>query len=157
VIRDYDAARDAVALRACFVELQETERAFDPRAPRGEAIADAYLARMFERCAKWAGHVFVAEADGGVVGFACVWGRVPPQEVDDDPADAAYVSDLVVLPAWRGRGLGRALLARVEAYAREQGVASIGIGVMHPNRDARRLYERLGYAAVHVELVKRLS
>lgn len=156
-VRDYDPARDAAGLRVCFVELQEFEHAFDPRAPRGEPIADAYLARMFERCAKWAGRVFVAESDGGVVGFVCVWGRVPPQEVDDEPADAAYVSDLVVLPPWRGRGIGNALLARAEAYAREQGVASLGVGVMDANRDARRLYERLGYAAVHVELAKRLS
>jgi ribosomal protein S18 acetylase RimI-like enzyme len=155
-VRDYDPARDAAALRACFVELQEFERARDPRMPAGDAIADAYLARMFERCAKWAGRVFVADA-GGVVGFVCVWGRVPPQEIDDEPSDAAYVSDLVVLPAWRGRGVGTALLERAEAHARAQGVASIGIGVMEANARARALYERRGYGAVHVEMSKRLS
>jgi len=112
---------------------------------------------MFERCASWAGRVFVAEADGSMVGFVCVWGRVPPQEIDDEPADAAYVSDLVVLPVWRGRGIGRALLARAEAHARSQGVGSLGIGVIASNREALHLYERLGFAPVHVELAKRLS
>jgi ribosomal protein S18 acetylase RimI-like enzyme len=156
-IRPYDDARDAAALRVCFVELQEFEHALDPHAPRGEPIADAYLAVMFERCAKWAGRVFVAESDGRVVGFVCVWGRVPPQEIDDEPTDAAYVSDLVVLPRWRGHGIGTALLARAEAFARESGVASIGMGVMAENRDARRLYDRLGWTPVHIELSKRLS
>jgi GNAT superfamily N-acetyltransferase len=156
-VRDYAPARDAPGLRACFVELQEFEHARDPHAPRGEAIADAYLDTMFERCAKWAGRVFVADEDGAVVGFVCVWGRVPPQEIDDEPADAAYVSDLVVLPPWRNRGIGHALLARAEAYARTTGVASIGIGVMAANPDARRLYEAIGYEAIHVELAKRLS
>jgi GNAT superfamily N-acetyltransferase len=156
-VRDYESERDAGALRACFVELQESERAFDRRMPRGEAIADAYLARMFERCATWAGRVFVAEEDGRVVGFVCVWARVPPEEVDDEPIEVAYVSDLVVLPPWRSRGIGAALLARAEAWARSHGTAVLGIGVKDANRGARRLYERQGFAAVHVEMAKRLS
>jgi GNAT superfamily N-acetyltransferase len=156
-VRDYDPMRDAAAVRACFVELQESERAFDSRMPRGEAVADAYLARMFERCAKWAGRVFVAEEDGRAVGFVCVWARVPPEELDDEPVDVAYVSDLVVLPPWRGRGLGAALLERAEGYARSHGTAVLGIGVKDANRGARRLYERHGFAAVHVEMAKRLS
>jgi ribosomal protein S18 acetylase RimI-like enzyme len=156
-VRDYVADRDDAALRACFVELQEAERAIDPRMPSGESIADAYLATMFERCAAWAGRVFVADADGRVVGFVTVWGRMPPQEIDDEPVDTAYVSDLVVVPASRGRGIGAALLARAEAHARAQGVASIGLGVMARNVEARRLYERLGYEPLHVEMRKPLS
>jgi len=155
-IRDYDPQRDAVALRVCFVELQEVERRLDPAAPRGEEIADAYLERMFARCATWAGRVFVAEEDGAVVGFACVWGLVPQQEPDDPPAPYAYVSDLVVLPPWRGRGIGRALIAHAEVYARAQGVGWLDIGVMAENRSARRLYERLGFAPIHVEMRKKL-
>jgi len=97
-------ARDAAAVRACFVALQDFEHALDPAAPCGDAIADAYLDRMFSRCTTWAGRVFVAEVDGAVAGFVCVWGRVPPQEPDEPQADYAYVSDLVVLARWRRRG-----------------------------------------------------
>jgi ribosomal protein S18 acetylase RimI-like enzyme len=156
-IRAYDASRDAAALRRCFVALQDFEHALDPAAPRGDAIADAYLAKLFERCARWHGRVFVAERDAALVGFVCVWGRVPPQEIDDAPEDAAYVSDLVVLDGERNHGVGTRLLAQAEAYARSIGVASIGVGVMAANAGARRLYERLGFAPEHLELVKRLS
>jgi ribosomal protein S18 acetylase RimI-like enzyme len=156
-LRDYDPARDVAAVRACFVALQEFEHGLDPVAPRGDAIADAYLDRMFGRCASWAGRVFVAEAGGEVVGFACVWGRVPPQEPDEPQRDYAYVSDLVVLPAWRRRGLGRALLERAEAYARAVGMDSIGIGVMAENHGARDLYDAAGYRATHLELRKSLA
>ena len=144
-------------MRACFVALQEVEHALDPAAPRGDAIADAYLDRMFARCATWAGRVFVAEADGAVAGFVCVWGRVPPQEPDEPQADYAYVSDLVVLARWRRRGIGRALLQRAEAYARALGMHTIGIGVMAENREARALYDADGYRPVHVELRKSLA
>ena len=157
MVRDYDAPRDAAAVRTCFVTLQEFEHQIDAAAPRGEAVADAYLDRMFARCATWSGHVFVAEASGAVVGFACVWGRVPPQEPDEPQADYAYVSDLVVLDAWRRRGIGRALLARAEAYARSLGMDTIGIGVMAGNREARALYAARDYREVHVELRKSLA
>jgi ribosomal protein S18 acetylase RimI-like enzyme len=156
-VRDYDAARDVAAVRACFVALQDFERELDPAAPRGEAIADAYRDRMFGRCVTWSGRVFVAEREGAVVGFVCVWGRVPPQEPDDPPRDYAYVSDLVVLPAWRRHGIGRALLARAEVYARGLGVDSIGIGVMAANRAALELYAADGYRATHLELRKPLA
>jgi ribosomal protein S18 acetylase RimI-like enzyme len=156
-LRDYDASRDVAAVRACFVALQEFERALDAAAPRGEAIADAYLDRMFGRCITWAGRVFVAEHEANVVGFVCVWGRVPPQEPDEPQRDYAYVSDLVVLPAFRRHGIGRALLARAEDYARSLGVETIGIGVMAENRTALDLYEADGYRATHLELRKPLA
>ena len=144
-------------MRACFVALQDFEHALDASAPCGDAIADVYLDRMFARCATWAGRVFVAESDGAVVGFVCVWGRVPPQEPDEPPADYAYVSDLVVLARWRRGGIGRALLQRAEAYARALGMHAIGIGVMAANREARALYDAAGYRPVHVELRKTLA
>ncbi len=58
-VRDYDPQRDAPAVRACFVELQEAEREFEPELPRGEEVADAYLKLMFAGCERWAGQVFV--------------------------------------------------------------------------------------------------
>ena len=137
--------------------LQESEHALDPAAPRGEAVADAYLDRMFGRCTTWAGRVFVAEFASDVVGFVCVWGRVPPQEPEEPQRDYAYVSDLVVLPAWRRRGIGRALLQRAEEYARTAGMDAIGVGVMAANRDARDLYDAAGYRTTHLELRKSLA
>jgi ribosomal protein S18 acetylase RimI-like enzyme len=155
-VREYDPARDAPGLRACFVELQDFERGLAPGAPAGEAVADAYLARMWSRCARWDGRVFVAETQDGVVGFVCIWARVPPQEPDDEPVEIAYVSDLVVREPHRGRGVGRRLLESAEAYARERGATRLGVGVLARNRDALGLYRSLGFADHHLEMVKRL-
>jgi len=55
-----------------------------------------------------------------VVGFVCVWARVPPTEPDEPQTEYAYISDLVVLAPFRQRGLGRTLLKQAEHYAREQ-------------------------------------
>jgi ribosomal protein S18 acetylase RimI-like enzyme len=155
MIRDYDPARDREGVRACFAELQDVERGLEPAMPEGRAVAEAYVDFMLARCAEWDGAVMVAEERGAVVGFICVWACVPP----DDPSEvrfSAHVSDLVVLAAWRGRGIGRALLARGEAYARSRGAERLRIGVLAKNADARRLYAASGFREVYVLLTKAL-
>lgn len=65
--------------------------------------------------------------------------------VDRRPDDLRVV-DLALLPSYRGRGTGAALLAGVLAEAAATGrTASIHVEVHNP---ARRLYERLGFRAV---------
>jgi ribosomal protein S18 acetylase RimI-like enzyme len=63
-----------------------------------------------------------------------------------DGPDEAHVIDISLLPAWRGQGIGGAILADVLAMARESGKPVI-IEVEKPN-PARRLYERLGFEVV---------
>jgi ribosomal protein S18 acetylase RimI-like enzyme len=157
IIRDSDPLRDAIALRDCFIELQNYERQLDPGKPEGSAIAEAYLNRMFARCREWDGRIFVAELAGQVVGFACVWARVRPDEPDENPAEYAFVSDLVVSAAYRRRGIGSQLLSATEAYARDRGARSLHIGVLANNSAARRLYVSHGFAEYEVELAKQLG
>lgn len=156
-IRDYEPARDAAALRACFVELHEAERALEPGLPSAEEIADLYLQRLHERCTRWRGRILVAEFDGEIAGFVSVWGRVVSEEPDRDPAPAAYVNDLVVRAPHRRRGLGRALMRAAEDYARGCGARWLGLGVLAANQAARSLYHELGFAPFHLQLRKPLA
>lgn len=55
-----------------------------------------------------------------------------------------YVRHLFVAPDWRGRGLGRALLARAEAAARERGC--VGAYLDSFSEEAARFYERAGFS-----------
>jgi ribosomal protein S18 acetylase RimI-like enzyme len=153
-IREYDPNRDVASLRRCFVELQEYERDLEPSLPVGERVADAYLAQMLDRCTHMRGAVFVAEVNADMVGFVCVWGEVPQEELDEAPAPYAYVSDLVVLRDHRRRGIGRALLARAEEHATACGTSRIKIGVLSRNVEAARLYRRAGFREYRVELAK---
>jgi ribosomal protein S18 acetylase RimI-like enzyme len=157
IIRDFDHSRDSTALRDWFVELQNYERQFDPGKPEGSTIAEAYLNRMWARCRQWGGQVFVAEVAGQVVGFACVWARVKPDEPDDDPSEYAFVSDLVVGSTYRRRGIGSQLLSAAECYARARGARSLRIAVLAHNVAARRLYTSAGFEEYEVELAKQLG
>lgn len=58
------------------------------------------------------------------------------------------VHDLAVVPDVRGAGIGRALLASAERFARERGCCKLTLEVQEDNRPARMLYERFGFADV---------
>ena len=57
----------------------------------------------------------------------------------------ALLDELYVAPELRGRGIGSALLALVEATARQRGAEQLEINVDGEDTDARRFYERHGY------------
>jgi ribosomal protein S18 acetylase RimI-like enzyme len=52
--------------------------------------------------------------------------------------------DLFVLPRWRSRGIGRALVAQVAREALRRGLTCLGWGVRGDNVRAKRFYRRLG-------------
>jgi ribosomal protein S18 acetylase RimI-like enzyme len=64
------------------------------------------------------------------------------------PAGHAYVHGVVVDQEQRGRGLGLAIMQRLEDQLRDTGLAGVQLQVIIDNTSARRLYERLGYRVV---------
>jgi ribosomal protein S18 acetylase RimI-like enzyme len=70
----------------------------------------------------------------------------------------AFVDELYVRPAYRGRGLGRRALSVVEAACRELGVRALHLEVHRTNPRARALYEAVGFQdRGHFLLTKRLG
>lgn len=55
-----------------------------------------------------------------------------------------YVSDVAVDSGSRGKGIGAALMAQVEAWARSHGASKLGWEVWYRNTGAKAFYERLG-------------
>lgn len=155
-VREFDASRDGEVLADLMMALQDYERQFEPGMPEGSAIVQPYLGLMLARCGKWDGKVFVAEEGSQVVGFVCVWARVPSEEPHDDPAESAFVSDLVVEPARRHSGVGRQLMSSAEAYARDRGARRIRLRVLARNMAARGFYQAMNYVEREMELEKDL-
>lgn len=85
-----------------------------------------------------AGNRFFVLEDGGAA-CGCVALR---------PADAAAVElrRLAVLPAHRGKGYGRTLVAHVLAEARRMGAQRVTLGMWAADVALRQWYERLGFA-----------
>ena len=101
--------------------------------------AEAVAARV-ERLVAAADRLVVAEVDGEVVGLADV--HVSPSLEHDRPA--AKLAALVVDERHRGAGIGRALVAAMEAEARARGCAVLFLTTAERRADAHAFYERVG-------------
>ena len=96
------------------------------------------------------GAALVAEDDDRAVGFIfCVLG--------DRGRKTAHITDFYVRPEARGQGIGKALLGALIEPARANGLDHISLEVLLRNAEARRLYERLGFAPVDVFMVAPLG
>lgn len=56
------------------------------------------------------------------------------------------IHDLAVLPAHRGNGVGKLLLAAVERKAQDMGCCKVTLEVLENNRRAMKVYEAAGFA-----------
>ena len=84
----------------------------------------------------------VAEDEGqGIVGFQSLdlWSSLLPS--------MAHVGQVgtFLLPAWRGKGVGRQLWKATHQFAREQGYQKLGIQVRGTNFGAQSFYRGLGF------------
>jgi len=85
---------------------------------------------------------FVAEdSEGRVVGWAHVF-TAPFLE----SGPSAELGGLVVDESARGRGIGKALVARTEAWARERGIRKICLRSNVIRTEAHDFYQKLGFA-----------
>jgi GNAT superfamily N-acetyltransferase len=69
----------------------------------------------------------------------------------------AYLSTLVVSQGARRRGVGRALVATAEAWARTAGAARLSISVGTHRLGAQTFYEQLGYQRTGFRYAKALT
>jgi ribosomal protein S18 acetylase RimI-like enzyme len=78
---------------------------------------------------------FAALSEGQIVGIVQVGRR----------GDAGWIGGLAVLPAYRRRGIGRALMETATAAAFAAGIRTLSLEVLVSNEAALRLYEGLGW------------
>jgi GNAT superfamily N-acetyltransferase len=95
----------------------------------------------------------IAEADGEAVGFALWFYNVSTFT----GRHGIYLEDLYVRPAARGRGAGRALLARLARRCLDEGLARLEWAVLDWNAPAIAFYDGLGAAAKTEWITRRLT
>jgi len=84
-------------------------------------------------------HALVAESEGRLLGLAHVLEHRSTNRIEN----VRYLQDLYTATDARGRGVGRALVARVVADARAAGVRRVYWHTHADNATARRLYDRV--------------
>ncbi|AIM16792.1 MULTISPECIES: ribosomal protein S18-alanine N-acetyltransferase [Neobacillus] len=77
----------------------------------------------------------VLEQDHRVIGYSGMWLVI----------DEAHVTNVAILPEYRGRKLGEAMMRKLMAVAREMGAKSMTLEVRVTNEVAQSLYRKLGF------------
>jgi GNAT superfamily N-acetyltransferase len=97
--------------------------------------------------------VVIARASGEPVGFA-VWFHNYSTFLGQR---GLYLEDLFVEPAWRGRGIGRALLAHLARIAIERACGRMEWAVLDWNTPAIGFYRRIGAEAMDAWTIYRVT
>jgi GNAT superfamily N-acetyltransferase len=144
-IRDATGA-DAGTIVQMIRALAEYEHLLDRvRIEEADVLRDGFGPRPCFAC-------LLAERDGEAVGFALYM----TEYSTFDGRSGIFVEDLFVTEAARGQGVGRMLLARLAALARERGGGSLSLMALDWN-PARAFYHRLGFAEAKGWLPYRMS
>jgi GNAT superfamily N-acetyltransferase len=137
---------DDVLVEMCLGLYQEDPGPLPGARPMLETLATL-------RREPWRGRAVVLDVGQRVVGYALLiayWSNEFGGEV-------CAVDELYVTRDFRGRGHGAALFEAVErGDVWPAPVAAVALGITPGTTRARRLYERLGFAAVGVSMVKKL-
>jgi RimJ/RimL family protein N-acetyltransferase/GNAT superfamily N-acetyltransferase len=141
------ALNDGGGERPVRYEIDDDPKRIDPDAAVAFLTTEAYWNRGRDAdfirqqiAAAWR-VVAAYDADGAMVGFARAFGD----------NSSAYLADVYVLPAHRGFGLGKALVAAMV----EEGPGAGKRWMLH-TADAHRLYRRFGFAAPDSRYLERL-
>ncbi len=124
--RTQDASDMAEVIREAFASLSAD---VDPLPSALRETAPSVEAQLAE------GGGAVAEVGRRLVG-AVIW---------REEVGSLYVGRLAVPPAWRGRGIARALLAAAEEEARRVGLPGLHLGTRLALEDNRRLFQGQGF------------
>ena len=124
---------DAALLRTLIWELADYEKEPDEvRITANDLARDGFGVTPQFRA-------LIAEWDGQSAGFALFLGYYSTWR-----GTGLHLEDLFVRPAFRGRGIGTALLAQVAQIARQENRILLRWAVLHWNQPAIEMYKALG-------------
>ena len=125
-------------------------------AARWRAISRDAMARFQRqlRASQPPDETLLAVADEGPIGMIELWLKAPRGPDSPRILDLRVDLGISVAPAWRGRGVGTALMLAGEAWARAHGARRMVLDLAAANAGARRLYERLGYEVHGLQMDK---
>ena len=144
-VREARLPADEPAILSFIDGLQDYEAAFEPDRRRDPDFTVEHWREVQHRCAEKHGILLIAEDEGKPVGWAFAHDQNAELFVVAPERCHGYLAEIFLMPQARGKGLGRALIAACENWARGRGHKLLTIGVLAKNPGAIRAYEGTGY------------
>lgn len=128
-------------LTALLGAIARQESPDDPRVADRAGAGLAVSRAIFDWARSDSFWILLAHLDGEPAGYAAVC-RIPKI---DERAGFLFVDELHVLRTFRGRGVARALLMRIDELTRHLGLQGVRLLVRPNNEQARRVYRQAGF------------
>lgn len=149
-IRDATSA-DLDAMVALWIAMMDEHQAFDARVRLAKGAETGYRAYLGYHLGNEESLVSVAvggrTAGAPVIGFCLsTINRNLPMFL---PARYGYLSDLVIAPAERRRGIGRALVADVRRWLKRRRVDTIQLQVYARNEGGAAFWKSMGFVSYY--------
>lgn len=91
-----------------------------------------------------------------ICGFLCLY--VPQRERKGFVhTKTGIILSMGVDEAYRGKGIGTALISEAEKYLLQKGISALELGVYMFNENAYKLYEKLGFTTIERQMFKKLK
>lgn len=137
---------DRLALLGFITGMQNFESAIETDRRTDPDVAEEFYSVITDRIAQKNGRILIAESDSGrALGWAASCEEESEVYIHADERTYGYIAELYVVEDMRGRGIGRALIAACEEWARERGLKAMMIGVLSRNARAHGVYRGAGF------------
>lgn len=150
-------AADLPALGRLGALLVRTHHEFDARRfiAATPGTPDGYAWFLGSQLDEPGAAVLVAEARGEVIGYA--YATVEGHDYMSLRGPAGVLHDLLVDPAFRGRGTGALLLQAALEFLRSRGAPRVVLSTAVANEPAQRLFARIGFRRTMIEMTRELD
>lgn len=128
---------DVATTQQIFDHLTLCDATFTPPLSQRVDIGD-YATRLTAHALR-----FEAWNEGTLIGLVAAY--------PDHAHARMFITNVSVLPQWRGHGVATELITRCGHVARELGMRSVMLELAMDNVAARRLYDKLGFVSTGME------
>lgn len=140
---------DLETLLAFEQAIIQAERLFDPTIRSGDDVHYYDLAALV---LSTHAEVLVAEVRSAIVGSG--YARIETSDSYLKHDRHSYLGFMYVVPEYRGKGVNKKIVDKLEAWSRSRGVTEMRLEVYAENEPAIRAYEKSGYERLVVEMRK---
>ncbi|MBS7648340.1 MAG: GNAT family N-acetyltransferase [Candidatus Bathyarchaeia archaeon] len=155
-VSECSSVRDlAASLRNLWLRLADEMFKIEGFIIPSESNADRWIRFAEESVAEGRGFLIIAECDSEIVGFtfATISREFP---LDATEHAIGTINDVYVLPEYRGRGIGKRMVAECLGKIKARGIKNVRLSVLAENKAAIKLYKRLNFKIRSYEMFKRL-
>ncbi len=155
IIREYKE-QDEKVFKQSIIDLQNYECAFDSEMLSGEETVDAWFNHIVKENQQKDGRIYIAENDGKAIGFISLRIEQKGNEILLPSIESVFITDFIIHPEFRGKGVGKLLLAKADEYAKERNISYIKLSVFAANTNAVELYRKLGFKDYDITFLKKI-